>query len=38
MTPELIEAIGEHIILPICFFGFLGFLVWMDKDERVQGD
>jgi len=28
MTPELIAAIGQYIVFPICFFGFLVYLVY----------
>ena len=28
MTPELIEAIGTNIVLPICFFGFFVYLIY----------
>lgn len=28
MTVELATAIGQNIVMPICFFGFMAFLVW----------
>jgi hypothetical protein len=32
MTPELIEAIGTYIVFPVCFFGFMAWLVWSSRD------
>lgn len=29
MTVEIIEAIGTHIVIPICAFGFGGFVIWL---------
>lgn len=29
MDIEIIKAIGEYIIMPLCVFGFLGFLAYM---------
>lgn len=28
MSVELATAIGQNIVVPICFFGFLAFLIW----------
>ena len=28
MTPELITAIGEHIVIPICGAALFGVLIW----------
>lgn len=28
MSVEIIEAIGQHVVFPICLFGFLAWLVW----------
>jgi hypothetical protein len=30
MDVEVIKAIGEYIVMPICFFGFFAFIVWKD--------
>jgi hypothetical protein len=32
MTPELIEAFGQYVVLPVCFFGFMAYLIWASKD------
>lgn len=29
MTIELITAIGENIVMPICFFGTASLLLWL---------
>ena len=28
MTTELIEAIGKFIVLPVCAFGAIAFVLW----------
>lgn len=33
MTPEIIKEIGSSIVLPICFFGFLAWLVYWNKKK-----
>ena len=29
MTPELIEAIGNFIVFPVCAFGTFAFVLWV---------
>lgn len=34
MSAAEMQALGEHVIMPICFFGFLAWLVWTaGRDE-----
>lgn len=31
MDVEVIKAIGEYVVIPICVFSFFAFLIWQDK-------
>lgn len=32
MTPELVQAIGQYIVIPICAAGAVIFALWFLKD------
>lgn len=33
MTVEIISAIGENIVFPICFFGFMAWAVYLKSKD-----
>lgn len=32
MTAEIIQAIGTHIVLPVCFFGCIAWAIYWNRN------
>jgi hypothetical protein len=38
MDVATIQAFGEYIVMPICFFGFMAYLVYCSHKDEIEDE